>query len=347
MALLYPARSFLLSVAVLAVEALSPGSVSAALSPVAAAPGIHLIPASEVLAQYVERDQANQLYFVAPDGSRTRLITSIEDPEISNRGAGTFFPAETEEVEAALQALPAAFLRGLEVEIFVLPYPRSGQLASSAVEGAIFLSPGVRLLEPRHVHFLLAHEIGHAVHRRFMPDTERLLWSRFAEVRGITDESRFSENAAHAFRPHEIFAEDFRVLFGGSVARGDGTIENSAIPAPESVPGLRSFFTSLLDRAEPSLAGRILAAPNPVQPGGVVTLAQAEDLAASIGQVELVGVSGRSLGTLDRITDGSSATRIRVPRVDAQGRELAMGAYWLRIRFQDGSSTAVPLRLLR
>mgnify|MGYP000911231972 CR=1 FL=1 len=299
------------------------------------------------MAAYTERDAADQLFFLAPDGSRSRLITSIDDPEIANRGAGTFFPASTDEVEAALTAIPAEFLTGLNVEIFVLPFPRSGQLASSATDGAIFLSPGVRQLEPRHVHFLVAHEIGHAVHRRFMPDEDHVGWSRYAALRGIDDAARFNEQATHAFRPHEIFAEDFRVLFGGSTARGDGTVENVAISAPETVGGLRGFFTALTGSLGPSLASKLELAPNPVRPGGLVRLGRLGGDRGTIEQVELIDVAGRSLAPLAATREGSAEATIQLPTSDRHGRTLATGAYWLRVSLSDGSVSSVPLRVVR
>jgi hypothetical protein len=67
-------------------------------------------------------------------------------------------------------------------------------------------------------------------------------WNEYRRIRGITDESRFNELASHAYRPREIFAEDFRVLFGGAAAYFGGSIENPEIARPESVAGLENFF---------------------------------------------------------------------------------------------------------
>jgi hypothetical protein len=43
-------------------------------------------------------------------------------------------------------------------------------------------------------------------------------------LRGL-DASRYQANAVHALRPHEVWAEDFRALFGGAIATSNGTIE--------------------------------------------------------------------------------------------------------------------------
>ena len=45
----------------------------------------------------------------------------------------------------------------------------------------------------------------------------------------------------------EIFAEDFRVLFGGSLATRIGRIENTHLAAPKSIHGLRGFMGALLN----------------------------------------------------------------------------------------------------
>ena len=84
------------------------------------------------------------------------------------------------------------------------------------------------------------------------------------------DDERFNDRARHAYRPQEIFAEDFRVLFGGAAAYFGGSIENTEHPAsPKSVAGWRA--SSFAWRVTPlaSRAPRIAATsyPNPFNPG--------------------------------------------------------------------------------
>ena len=79
-----------------------------------------------------------------------------------------------------------------------------------------------------------------------MPGSRQDLWRAYAGLRGL-DASDAGLSRDHASRLTEIFAEDFRVLFGGDIARCGGEIENHDITSPEDVEGLREFMLSLLD----------------------------------------------------------------------------------------------------
>ena len=61
-------------------------------------------------------------------------------------------------------------------------------------------------------------------------------------------------------RPHEIFAEDFRALFGGPTANYSGTIENPGLVHPGAVPGLAAFFLNLTGARLDGVA-RLMPAP--------------------------------------------------------------------------------------
>src|SRR6185369_3380836 len=98
---------------------------------------------------------------------------------------------------------------------------------------------------------------------QYMPDDAADLWSRYRALRGIEDE-RYCAGAAHADRPHEIFAEDFRALFGDALSNYSGTIENQALRDPSAVTGLAAFIASL--RGGPALAdGKLEGFPNPTR----------------------------------------------------------------------------------
>src|SRR5437773_447133 len=61
----------------------------------------------------------------------------------------------------------------------------------------------------------------------------------------------------------DLFAEDFRALFGGSLARYSGSIENPTLAPPTSVAGLADFMVDLA-AANRAWAGAALACfPNP------------------------------------------------------------------------------------
>ncbi len=309
------------------------------------APRITLIPAEEVLSSHTESLPTGELAFREVGGARVRLITSTEDPEILNPGDGSFHPADLAVVLRALEEIPREFLDPLDVQIFVLPYPRSGRLSSSADGRAIYLSPGVRAYEPWQVAFLVTHEIGHCVHRHFLPESAVDGWNSWAALRGVADSSRFHAQAVHADRPHEIFAEDFRVLFGGAEARGDGTIENPDIALPTSVAGLIAFYQALagIETLEMPLAVRL--GPNPARVGQSLTL-RLPGAASGVLEGVLYDLSGR---VVSRLTFAPSAAQTWTAVLGAGGAEggsLASGAYWLRLSGA-AAGKPIPLRILR
>ncbi|MCB9465055.1 MAG: T9SS type A sorting domain-containing protein [Candidatus Eisenbacteria bacterium] len=329
-----------LFVLLVALSAASPLGVGRALAyRVVDAPGIEIISPSEVLAEHTRAASDGNQLFEYPNGSLTRFVTSVDDPEIRNPGDGTFFPAAVSVVEAAVRSIPAEMLKGLEVQIFILPYPRSGMIGSSADASAIYLTPGVREYSDAEVHFLIAHELGHSFHRKHVPYGDER-WDEYRRIRGLEDEDRFRFDGAHADRPQEIFAEDFRVLFGGSLAAGSGSVENDEVLRPDEVPGLGAFFLGLAADGreladEVSPGGRIEAYPNPVPRGAQLTLRLPSEEA--LESAAIYGVNGRLVARPTAQASGAELT-VDVPS------SLSPGAYWLRLRTRSGEHT-VPLRI--
>jgi hypothetical protein len=313
------------------------------------APGIQIIGPDEVLREHTAPLPTGDLGFRESDGALVRLIVSVEDPEILNRGDGVFHPADEAAVDRALQELPSQYLRALWVEIYLLPYPRAGRLSSSADTRAIYLSPGVRSYDEDQVAFLVTHEIGHTFHRRFMPDSLTDLWAEWAALRGVADISIFNEDAAHAYRPHEIFAEDFRVLFGGPAARSGAGIENPQLPSPDDVPGLREFYERLAGgRPLPAVAA-LHVSPNPVRAGQtlVLRLPQGEFVRSGGPTASLVDVSGRVVAELAFRLAGDATFTSSLDHLEGTRSGPAAGAYWLRVMMAPGSAPAiVPIRIL-
>ena len=92
------------------------------------APGIEVISPDAVLRDHTEPLPQGGIAFHEAGGATVRLITDIEDPEITNRGEGAFFPADEEIIQRALLEIPSEFLAASRGRIFVLPYPRSMRL---------------------------------------------------------------------------------------------------------------------------------------------------------------------------------------------------------------------------
>ena len=178
------------------------------------------------------------------DGLYLTLITDINDPLILNKGDGSFHPFGTDLVIECLELIAYPGL-DVDVEVFILPYPRVDMMSSSASGRRIFLSPQVLEITREGAAYIVAHELGHVFQYRYLPDPIESGWDEFRRIRGIEDETMFSNTARHAYRPREIFAEDFRVLFGGAAAFFGGRVENPELPSPTTVAGLENFFLGL------------------------------------------------------------------------------------------------------
>ena len=295
-------------------------------------PGVIVHDADETLARWCSVDSTGTRWLRLPSGGTYELVDSPYDGGFANVGDGTFHPFDAAEVRAALAAVRFP-LGDVPVEIFILPYPRRDALESAAGPGVVFLAPGVRAIPVEQQHSTVVHELGHVVQRALMPDDDTVAWSRYRALRGITDPVRFAPDAPHADRPHEIFAEDFRALFGGSLAVASGTIENATLALPGSVPGLEGFFGSLDMPALTQLA----AWPNPGR--GAVTFARAGDGA---GTLEVFDLAGRRIAVLAPRPSAHGATWTWDGR-DASGREIAAGVLIAR---EHGASRA-SVRLTR
>jgi hypothetical protein len=249
--------------------------------------GFVIHDAGEVLRDFCVTEDG-ELWLTLPGGARFELVTSTCG--LPNPGDGAFHPFDEAVVRAALQSVHYP-VGGVTAEVFVLPYPRRDDTQSAAGPGLILLSPGVVPLSEEQQHATVVHELGHVVQYQYMPDQESPLWDRYRELRGITDEQRYTASAPHADRPHEIFAEDFRALFGDGLATYSGSIENASLCDPRTVQGLGAFLASLSD---PLAAGvRLQGFPNPTR--GAVSFRRGGGPA---GPIDLFDAAGRRVATL-------------------------------------------------
>jgi hypothetical protein len=284
--------------------------------------------------------QDGRLWLVLPGGARFELVTSTTDEAIANPGDGSFHPFEETQVRAALAALRYP-IADLGADVFLLPYPRRDGLESAAGPGLILLSPGVRPLTAEHQHAEFIHELGHVVQYALMPDADADTWARYREIRGITEVSVYNATAPHADRPHEIFAEDFRALFGGSLANYSGTIENSSLPAPASVAGLSDFMRDLAGRPTPTIGARppgaLACFPNPS--AEAVNFARVGGAAALLDVYDL---GGRRVATIPP-TAGIGAWSWRWDGRGLSDARVGAGVFFARAR--DGGGTLRVTRL--
>jgi len=307
-------------------------------------PGIRILTPAQVLADRTRHNPDGALYFQDDQGTGRRFLTSIDDPAITNRGDGSFHPASMDFVENAIESIDPRFLGLLRFETCILPFPVADPAGSWADEGAIYLSPGVYAPAARNIHFLISHEAGHLAHRALLPDADHAGWARYRALRRITDAARFNAFAAHRDRPHEIFAEDFRILFGSDEARLAGGIENADLPDPREVPGLRDFFLGLIASAERDMARvappGVICYPNPLTRGDVLHFG----FPGAHGAVDftLFDVSGRRVRTIrNALPDAGGISETPWDGRDDAGRALSRGVYYATIRGAD-DATATP-----
>jgi hypothetical protein len=232
-------------------------------------------------------------------------------------GADIWFPMALDEVVAAVSEIDFP-VSDLYIDVVILHVPRVNLVESSAEGSVVFLTPGRVAYPVEHIHYTAVHEIGHAVQAALMPDSRRDLWLEYAGLRGFDPDG--GPGLPHAWRPHEIFAEDFRALFGGERACFGGRVENHDLAPPDEVEGLREFFLSLPGRAGP--AGPVSVGPNPSL-AQVVIKAAAGEAALPLREVMVLDIRGR----LVRELGGAGETEVTWDGLDSSGRSVAPGAY--------------------
>jgi hypothetical protein len=256
--------------------------------------------------------------FTSAVGDRTFLdFPGARRYELQDEQAG-WCPMALEQVVAAVGQIEFP-LGDLNIDIVILHVPRVDLVESSAEGSVVFLTPGRVTYPTEHVHYTAVHEIGHVVHNSLMPDFERGLWHEYARLRGFDADA--GSRAPHAWRPHEIFAEDFRALFGGEVARFGGRVENHELVPPGEVEGLREFFLSLAGRIPASAGMAVL--PNPSS-GRVVVRAPAGGKAGGLEEVRVFDIRGRLVRDLG---DAPGSAEISWDGRDMSGALVAPGAY--------------------
>ncbi len=295
--------------------------------------GVAVHDASETLRDFC-RSENGRLYLVLPGGSRWELVTSTTDAAISNPGDGSFHPFEPAEVAAALAQVSYP-LRQVSAEVFILPYPRRESLESAAGPGLILLSPGVRALPREHQHSEFVHELGHVVQYAIMPDRDIAAWNTYMQLRAL-DAGAHTASASHANRPHEIWAEDFRALFGGATANAAGTIENAELAYPTQVAGLDRFLEAVALNAAARATDRIIAG---TPSHGTVSFARLGTRAAVL---DLYDAAGRHIASIEPSV-GETGVAWNWDGFDRAGRPVRGAVVFARARDGQGGATRVVL----
>jgi hypothetical protein len=276
--------------------------------------------------------------YTLTDGGRTYLDFPGARRYELRSGQSQWFPMPVEEVVAALEQIDFP-VRDLNIDIIILHVPRVDQVESSAEGSVVFLTPGRVTYPTEHVHYTVVHEIGHAVHSALMPNSGHGLWLRYAALRGF-EMNAGGPDIPHAWRPHEIFAEDFRALFGGLMARFGGRVENHDLLPPDEVEGLREFLLSVTAFGEASAGVTVL--PNP-STGKVVLRAPDRESPGCLEDVRVFDVRGRLIRDLGPAV---GASEIAWDGRDASGSAVAPGAYVITGRVGGDIFTRKIIRVL-
>ena len=268
------------------------------------------------------------------DGTVLHVVTDVEDPLIINKGDGRFHPFPAERVIDELHDIAHPQL-GVDVDIYILPFPRSNLLVSSTSGHRVFLSPHVYEPSDESVAYIVAHEMGHVFQNRYMPQQHVDRWDEYRALRGIENEAVYYATASHAYRPVEIFAEDFRVLYGSETAQYDGRIENTELALPSMVPGLYAFFATLplVSPDAPAIVS-VNTYPNPFNPTTEfeVLLSRAFLNSGEPVSVRIYDVGGALVRELFASPPASPEVRVRWDGRNDDGTQVASSTYFGVVR---------------
>ncbi len=171
------------------------------------------------------------------------------------------------------------------------------------------------------------------------PTDDGSAWAKYRQIRGIEDTSIYNDGATHRNRPHEIFAEDFRFLFGGAEANYSNSIENPNLPLPSHVTGLRDFMLALGGAStagqEPFQAPSLALYPNPARARVSIALDSAIPADGRPVTVNIFDVTGRLVARRDQPSD----TRMEWDGRLDEGGLAGAGIYFVQVRRGDESYT--------
>jgi hypothetical protein len=281
------------------------------------------------------------------DGRVLRVIIDIDDPSIYNKGDGEFHPFPEYRVLEVLEGISHDNLE-LPVTVYILPFPRTNLLVSSTSGNAVFLSPHVREIDPVVCAYIVAHEMGHVFHNSYMPDGSRA-WEKYKRIRDITDPLVFYATASHAYRPKEIFAEDFRVLFGGVDAAFGGRIENPELASPVLVAGLQEYIAGV---GGPRIVSRsivrVSSYPNPFNPETEISVVIPPEIVQARERVtvRIYDVSGALVRELYSDVPSGESLFVRWDGRDQGGNGVASAHYFALIEAGEARAT-IKLVLLK
>lgn len=265
--------------------------------------------------------------WTSPQGVVIELLLDPAIADIDNPAAGeAFVPVPAALVQDAVDAIDPAVGGALRAGVYCLPGLPARVRRSFCARGEVFLAAALATPSRATVAYSTVHELGHALaHRRLGPGG----LEAYGALRGL-DPARHHAHAMHRDRPAEIFAEDFRALFGGPDATASGTIENPALPLPQELPALRGFFLEVAAGRwlDPLAIERVGNFPNPFNPRTEIVVELRPELAARGGlvSVDILDARGRRVRSLPA-RPAAPSLRFAWDGQDGRGARVASGRY--------------------
>ncbi len=158
----------------------------------------------------------------------------------------TLQTVDSQEYMKALEEIKIPLEKVGEYKVYFMDYKLKNfytAMALSFQDGSAVVFGTYHKLSAEKIHQMAVHELGHNIDFQFMNKEK---WREYKKLRGITNESSYNNSSkVYMNRPQEIFAEDFRLLFGGELAAKIPHLNRDLIH-PSKVEGLRDLYLSIL-----------------------------------------------------------------------------------------------------
>ncbi len=299
-----------------------------------------VIDASSLTKSGTTTPDGRWLDFVSRDGYPLRLLISPDPSDILNPAFdGQLHPVRAGQVREALAETRELEGGPTEVVFYCLPGLPEKVGRSFSVGREVFLSPTFGPAALPQIAATVVHELGHVVQHDRIPSLDSRAWRTYRDLRGL-DPQTFRADAVHRNRPKEIFAEDFRMLYGGALANYSGSHENHDLVDPARVEGLTEYFHALLvgGYSEGRPVAEVSNHPNPFNPQTTIEIRlRPEQIAvAPRVKVDIYDLRGRRVRNFDPIP---AASVILLPwdGSDDRGQSVASGRYTYRVQVANES----------
>ena len=237
-----------------------------------------------------------------------------------------YVPFDNAEVLSALAEMNG-FEIDLAVNVYLLPAPPTVVNSSFARGNNIYLAPGTGTIAASTQAYITTHEMGHVLTAVYM-DNSPSRWNSYMELRGLTHELNGS-SAPHADRAREIVAEDFRFLFGGSLATTNGSIENHHLVLPNQVDGLKELMLEFL--AQKALVTTSVAStkafPNPCNPRTTIKMELPSGTMANSVRLSIYNVRGNLVRTINSGAINGESVSVNWNGNNDMGQGVSSGRY--------------------